>query len=92
MTAPTSDERREVAELLREFVAVLEKFGDTDRLSADAIADLIDPTCTVRGYGHPDEFRVVKGCSACGCGWYEDVFDKPYAYCPNCGARVVDDD
>lgn len=55
------------------------------------LADLIDPTCHVRGYGHPDEFRVVKGCSACHYGWYEDVFGRPYRYCPHCGARVVDD-
>jgi len=55
-------------------------------------ADLIDPTCHVRGYGHPDEFRVVKGCSACHYGWYEDVFGRPYRYCPHCGARVVSGD
>lgn len=56
------------------------------------LADLIDPTCHVRGFGHPDEFRVVKGCSVCHRGWYEDVFGRPYRYCPHCGARVVDDD
>jgi hypothetical protein len=21
--------------------------------------------------------------------WYEDVHDKPYRYCPNCGCRLV---
>ena len=56
------------------------------------LAELIDPTCHVREYGLPDEFRVVKGCSVCHCGWYEDVFGRPYRYCPHCGARVVTDD
>lgn len=105
---PTSDDRREVAAMLlievkdedtsldypvhRIINDVLGVNGAWGAKAAHILADLIDPTCTVRGYGHPDEFRVVKGCSACGCGWYEDVFGKPYAYCPHCGARVVSDD
>lgn len=55
------------------------------------VADLIDPTCSTREYGRPDEFRVVKGCSVCGNGWYEDTFAKPYQFCPHCGARVVNE-
>ena len=60
--------------------------------TTSVLADLIDPTCHVREYGHPDEFRVVRGCSACNCGWYEDVYARPYRFCPHCGARVVNDD
>lgn len=62
---------------------------DNDVLSR--LADLIDPTCHARDYGHPDEFRIVKGCSVCNCAWYEDTMARPYRYCPHCGARVVND-
>lgn len=102
---PTSDERREVARRLRTEVSegecidyavfriVHDVMGVEDAMGARAgriLADLIDPTCHVRGYGHPDEFRVVRGCSACNCGWYEDVYARPYRFCPHCGARLVD--
>ena len=109
--AATSDERREVAERLRQMADAHDateasrvaralgleyKVYGTDVAfdSADIrnLADLIDPTCHVRGYGHPDECRVVRGCSACNCGWYEDVYARPYRFCPHCGARVVSDD
>ena len=99
MTAPTSDERREVAARLGEFAdtdvwlsamfAELEKFGDTDRLRADVIADLIDPTC---------EMVVKNGRTYCGkCGRMleceiEDDCYKFTPFCPGCGARVVTDD
>lgn len=96
----TSEERREVAARLRKtrgIMAFVEALGidpDGDWCWTDVsrrVADLIDPTCYVKEYGHPDEFRVVKGCSVCHCGWYEDVFDRPYRYCPHCGRRVVAD-
>lgn len=63
------------------------------------LADLIDPTCEVVGVPDNEEFmiRVVSGftCKKCGhtalvnrdCGKWED----PLNYCPNCGARVVND-
>jgi DNA-directed RNA polymerase subunit RPC12/RpoP len=98
---PTSEERRAVAERLREFAdtdvwlsamfAELEKFGDTDRPRADAIADLIDPTC---------EMVVKNGHACCGkcghrlageCEVEEDYYEfRPF--CPDCGSRVVVDD
>lgn len=102
---PTSDERREVAAWLHEFAdtdvwlsamfAVLEKFGDTDRRSADVIADLIDPTCTVKlKHVVVDDYRrntlVLPVCSACGFT-FDKRMPKPN-FCPECGARVVSDD
>ena len=56
----------------------------------DYLADLIDrPTCETIEHGRPDEFHVCKSCSRCSYGWFEDIYDKPYSYCPNCGAEVV---
>lgn len=92
----TSDERREVAARLREFAdtdvwlgvmfAELKRFGDTDRPSADAIADLIDPTCEVVPFD--EESMRLPHCSRCG-----QPILKPWPnHCPNCGARVVSGD
>ena len=96
---PTSDERREVARVLREFAdtdvwlsamfAELEKFCDTDRPRADAIADLIDPTC------HNQHPRASDGCFCCSeCLFLYEPTDwsacrNGFLYCPRCGARVV---
>ena len=56
------------------------------------VADLIDrPTCETIEHGRPDESHVCKSCSRCSYGWFEDIHDKPYSYCPNCGAEVVDE-
>lgn len=55
-----------------------------------SLADLIDrPTCKTIEHGRPDEFHVCKSCSRCSYGWFEDIYDKPYSYCPNCGAEVT---
>ena len=55
------------------------------------VADLIDrPTCETIEHGRPDESHVCKSCSRCSYGWFEDIHDKPYSYCPNCGAGVLD--
>lgn len=54
------------------------------------LAGLIDrPTCETIEHGRPDEFHVCKSCSRCSYGWFEDIYDKPYSYCPNCRAEVV---
>ena len=59
----------------------------------DYLADLIDrPTCETIEHGRPYESHVCKSCSRCSYGWFEDIHDKPYSYCPNCGAEVVNDD
>ena len=55
-------------------------------------ADLIDrPTCKTIEHEGTDEFHVCKSCSRCSYGWFEDIYDKPYSYCPNCGAEVIDE-
>ncbi|MBD9054330.1 MAG: hypothetical protein EGR23_12245 [Holdemanella biformis] len=59
------------------------------------IGKLIDyktnrPTCETIEHGRSDdEFHVCKSCSRCSYGWFEDIYDKPYSYCPNCGAEVI---
>ena len=100
---PTSDERREVAERLREtrgIMAFVDALGidvDSDWCWTDVckrIADLIDPkTCQMV------ECIIDHGsrswgmhCTACGEEFeHMDVGSKPFDYCPNCGARVVPD-
>ena len=63
------------------------------RTAVEPVADLIDrPTCKTIEHGRPDESHVCKSCSRCSYGWFEDIHDKPYSYCPNCGAEVVNDD
>lgn len=112
MAAPTSDERREVANQLRdarpstyydeELVdlikdALLPAYPvetwrePTDVLSA--LADLIDPTCHAEQDYDRDE--PIQGrwwkCNGCGERFiYERGFEP--RFCPECGARVVDDD
>lgn len=62
-------------------------------VSVNRLADLIDrPTCETIEHGRPYESHVCKSCSRCSYGWFEDIHDKPYSYCPNCGAEVVNDD
>ena len=103
MTAmtPNSEERREVAERLREYGNDALKDGSLLRTLKDvtgadswrhvllALADLIDPTCHDFG---GEECTNGEGydfsCSACG---YACDIPEP-SYCPNCGARVVSDD
>lgn len=66
---------------------------DIEKETYAALADLIDrPTCETIEHGRPDVSHVCKSCSRCSYGWFEDIYDKPYSYCPNCGARVVTDD
>lgn len=108
----TSDERREVAQKLRDAATECYNYGvlESDVLnilgvyatdsaclvSSDSVmdvADLIDrPTCETIEHGRPYESHVCKSCSRCSYGWFEDIHDKPYSYCPNCGAEVVNDD
>ena len=56
------------------------------------LADLIDPTCEAIEHGRTDEFHMCKSCSKCSYGWFEDINDKPYSFCPNCGTRMVSGD
>jgi len=94
---PTSEERRVVAERLREYGndtlkdgSLLKTLKDVTgagswRYVLDALADLIDPTC----YLLPS-FDGGFGCDRC-CTWFPSMKEKP-RFCPECGARVVDED
>lgn len=99
-----SDERREVAAFLRNN-CVLDDYAEslsdiagyeypTDTFDvAGYLADLIDPTCEMRGVQ-----EAVITCSACGAPLVQPGYAiatenglelRSLAYCPNCGARVV---
>ena len=107
MTAPTRDERREVAERLREYGNDTLKDGSLlktlkDVTGADswryvllALADLIDPTCEVDSIEPvEDELGQTVGYEfhlTCGHSVTQPYNGAP-AYCDKCGARVVDDD
>lgn len=54
------------------------------------LAELIGcSTCRAIEHETLDESNVCKSCSECSYGWFESIHDKPYSYCPNCGARIV---
>ena len=93
---PTNDERREVAARLREpyprFTNLVDAFGLTAPVPIHELryrlADLIEPeerTCrnisTV-----PCKFT----CSECHQSWREAKGNGAFAYCPCCGAMVMD--
>lgn len=104
MTAPTSDERRKVAERLRKdvgesscidyavFRIAHEVMGIEDVTGAKAahmLADLIDrPTCHICETDH--EFEDSVRCDRCRMTFKRPW--EPFKYCPECGARVVSDD
>lgn len=65
------------------------------------LADLIDPTCENKAIAinrrTPPEFRTDNLiCSCCGTTFFADSeginFPIDWAFCPECGARVVSDD
>ena len=99
--APTSDERRDVAWMLRTEVSegecidyavcriindVLGVNGVFGAKAARILADLIDPTCTAP-LGEHEHGWLTRECSE--CGYTIKTGDK---YCPHCGSRVVSGD
>ena len=102
-----SDERREVAARLRHAshtdanldvtiaIAILETVGEVHRPIAAVVADLIDPTCKVSSVEtYDDELGRLEGWEfhlTCGHSFQQPWNEQP-AYCPECGARVVDED
>lgn len=103
----TDDERREMANELRRHAAYssgslgewwqrLQEIvtGEIDFANPQetyrAIADLIDrPTCHMVDAG--DEFELNVRCDRCGAK-NEIRGYRPYRYCPDCEAEVVEDD
>ena len=103
----TSDERREVAELLRIEVMdedesldypvcrivndVLGVNGAFGAKAARILADLIDPTCHMTD-SMWDNGECTWGCICSACGArIEHEYASDIYYCPRCGARVVSD-
>lgn len=85
MTAPTSDERREVAARLRQIA---------DEYAAKAPVVFANPTChmTCRGSftAHHDFTRWE--CGKCGAYAFAPGKWNAPRFCPHCGARAVTDD
>lgn len=58
------------------------------------LADLIEPEperiAKKIKHGKVHEFKQCYSCSKCSYGWHEDIYDKPFSYCPNCRAKLVD--
>lgn len=97
-----SDERIEIAKRLRkargirDFVDVLSVNNDRDCTWKDVskrVADLIDPTCKVSSVEtYDDELGQLEGWEfhlTCGHS-FQRPWNEPPAYCPECGARVVE--
>lgn len=48
-------------------------------------------TCKRRNHDTDNYYMRCCSCSRCNAGWFEDTYDKPFSYCPHCGAKVVDE-
>lgn len=48
-------------------------------------------TCKKRNHDTDNYYMRCCSCSLCNSGWFEDIYDKPFSYCPHCGAKVIDD-
>ena len=71
-----------------------ETYEDGEDGIFDGLADLIDPTCTVKlKHVVVDDYRrntlVLPVCSACGFA-FDKRMPKPN-FCPVCGARLMND-
>jgi hypothetical protein len=84
-----ADDRRSIGNELR-----IHKFGGRIKLglagiTAERLAELIDPVCFVRNvYVHEAEGRTTEVLS-CGHNVGFDTGDPP-SFCPCCGARIID--
>lgn len=97
---PTNDERREVAARLREpyprFTNLVDAFGLTAPVPIHELryrlADLIEPeerTCRMHD-ANWDGGRCTWGCICSECGAkHEHKRGGWMNFCPNCGARVI---
>ena len=103
MTAPTSDERLEIAAKVRHangihaFVDALGIDIDSDWAWKDVsrrVAELIDQeperTCHIAydDWASQQFMGPMLSCDRCGAAFPE--INGPYQYCPCCGARVVE--
>lgn len=69
------------------------KYGGYTVDSVHDLADLIEPqherTCKTRSHGTDNHYMKCFSCSRCNAGWFESIHDKPFSYCPHCGAKVM---
>lgn len=68
-------------------------YDGTEKLFS-LLADLIEPekefTCEVIEYPTGEYGTACFACKICHYGWHISINDKPFSYCPNCGAKVVE--
>lgn len=59
----------------------------------EQITDIPERTCRLERHGSLANYpeMVCWSCSECHFGWHHDVNDKQFSYCPNCGAKVVNE-
>lgn len=104
----TNEERREIAARLRampddsDYYDLLCALIGRNRLPlnheqmGEFIANLIEleqeRTCIVTVQGGVNQHDLCCSCNACSYGWHISKYDKPFSYCPNCGAKVVNED
>ena len=93
--APTSEERREVAERLRQMADEHDAIHAFSSADIRNLADLIDPTCEVESVEpiRAGEFNQAIGSAfhlTCGHTAWRACTDEPPVYCDECGARVVE--
>lgn len=82
----------------RNIAGSVEPYGNFEKGNyvhiVERLADLIDPTCHMtREFAETELGRVFQGwlCDECMCTADVPDASEPPSYCPNCGARVVDD-
>lgn len=89
------------AEAVEHDVNTVPAFGDFERVEIDGQWYVPERTCEQRrtrcACRYVRDHMGVAGnwfskCSECGAEFDERVVDSHFVYCPNCGARVVDDD
>ena len=62
---------------------------DDGMIAVDLWNRRAERTCKKRNHNTDDYYMRCYSCSRCNAGWFEDIYDKPFSYCPHCGAKVV---
>ena len=102
----TSEDRKEVVKVLHDLCDGCETVSDYDlakalclvaasryAYSSDSvlrIADLIEPE-QERTCENESSVSGIFTCSYCGADFYDTEISGDWNYCPNCGARVVEE-
>ena len=105
VTMPTNEERREVARRLRKndpssFATVFDVFreiglavnpqGHTFKVLPLQLADIIEPEPERTCENESSEPGIFT-CSYCGADFYDTEISGDWNYCPNCGAKVIEE-